>query len=650
MTTIKRKMRGDLKERANHEMNQTMKRFTVFPPLVAAMALSALAADELKPRDLTPVTWLEAPKHAPVEIVREGRSLAVVYVADSRGREKFDPKKHGAFPSQLPRLVQELVEVVRLSSGATLELVDQPPPADRPAIVIGDCEETRQAGIDAAKIPIEGFVVKTAPNRVYLVGSTQALPPGSSAHAVWVNDGTAWAVADFLERFVGVRWYWPAELGGRTITPGKSLVVPPVHYGDQPVFRQREYHPREGWKLPTAARSEDKEPLPFPPGAIPEGVVAVNLPTYLPLVRGGCSWPYKIKVHSPRGSEFESQFREENKEMFSLNKDGTRNLKAICYSSRKTLEFLLEGCARVWDKGGDASWVTSTCVTVSPGDAPVVCSCPACQETFAQGGGTRIGGTSLIMSLFVKRMCEAVKQRWPDKKVIYLPYWNYDECRREVQYPDNLVVMSAMTTYPMQLNAQRENLEEAVQRLRDFRAQACVPVTIWDYCIAWTYGPHQYPHVVRDFYQAVRGTSAGTFINGENLGEWTTTAPTLYVWMKVLWNPELDVDAVLDGMCRRLYGKAGGAARELMRLECELWEAGEWKSRRVKIPGGWPVPRSLFPRVFTPDVVQRLKALRDKALAETADDPVARQRFLYCTWTFDAFLKEAEAIRERKTP
>jgi hypothetical protein len=30
--------------------------------------------------------------------------------------------------------------------------------------------------------------------------------------------------------------------------------------------------------------------------------------------------------------------------------------------------------------------------------------------------------------------------------------------------------------------------------------------------------------------------------------------------MKALWNPDLDVDAVLDEMCRRLHGKAGATA------------------------------------------------------------------------------------------
>jgi hypothetical protein len=289
-------------------------------------------------------------------------------------------------------------------------------------------------------------------------------------------------------------------------------------------------------------------------------------------------------------------------------------------------------------------------VTVSPADSAVECYCPACRETFAKGGGTWIDGTSLILGLFVKRMCEAVTHRWPDKKVIYLPYWNYQECPNEVEYPDNLVVMAAMTTYPMPLNAQRENFQEATDRLRSWRAKACLPVTQWDYCVGWTYGPHQYPHLVRDFHRAVRDIAAGTFINGENLGEWTTTAPTLYVWMKALWNPDLDVDAVLDEMCRRLYGKAGATARELIRLECDLWEAGEWRRRRVKVPGGWFVPSGLFRVVWTPDVVRRLKALRDQALAELAEDPVARQRFLYWTWTFDAFLKDAEATHEKKKP
>jgi hypothetical protein len=246
-----------------------MKRLIIFTGLLAAMVLPALAGEGLKPRDLSPATWMDAPEHLPVEIVREGRARAVVFVAEP------DPS------AKLQRLVDELFEVVRLSTGAKLECVTDPPAADQPAIVIGDCEASRSAGIDAGKIPIEGFVVKTATNRVYLVGSTKAVPPGSDRWAPWSNEGTAWAVADFLERLVGVRWYWPAELGGRCVISMDSLVIPPLHYSDRPVFRLREYYPRHGWKLPTTAHSSDKDPLPFPPGAIPDGVEVVDMSTYL---------------------------------------------------------------------------------------------------------------------------------------------------------------------------------------------------------------------------------------------------------------------------------------------------------------------------------------------------------------------------------
>lgn len=583
-----------------------------------------------RPRDLSPVSWRKAPAHAPVEIVQDGEPHAVVFVADAeRGRE-------------LDLMVQELIEVVRISTGATLELVADPPARDQAAIIIGACDETRKAGIDAAKIPIEGFVVKTAANRVYLVGSKIALPPGCQ------NAGTAWAIADFLERFVDVRWYWPTAVGGRTITRRDTLTVPAVHYSDEPAFRQREYHPVEGWKLPSRVHPSDKVNLPFAPGAIPDGVKAIDMASYLPLVRGGNSWPYKIKCHEPQNLQgLPKEYRDENADMFELKEDGTRNFHMFCYSSQKALDYLLAGCEKTWDQNKGATWVTATCVTVSPGDSRVECHCPDCQKTIAAGGGG-IDGTSRVMALFVKRMCEAVKARWPDKKVIYLPYWNYQECPKDVDYPDNLTIMVAMTTYPLQLSVQPENFEEALERIRIWREKSSTPITTWDYCVAWSYGAYQYPRVIRDHHKAIKGLVAGTFINGWTLGEWTITAPSLYVWMKALWNPELDVDAALDEMCRRLYGKAGDTVRELMQLETDLWENGEWRKDRVKIPGGWYVPESLVPRVWTPEIAQRMKVLRDKALTELVDDPVGRQRFLYWTWTFDAFLEDVEARAQEK--
>jgi len=98
---------------------QRLVKLITFSALAAAMAPAALAGEEPKPPDLTPVTWMDAPAHPPVEIVREGRARATVFLADS------DPSE------TLERLVDELVEAVRLSSGATFERVTESPAVSR---------------------------------------------------------------------------------------------------------------------------------------------------------------------------------------------------------------------------------------------------------------------------------------------------------------------------------------------------------------------------------------------------------------------------------------------------------------------------------------------------------------------------------------
>ena len=63
--------------------------------------------------------------------------------------------------------------------------------------------------------------------------------------------------------------------------------------------------------------------------------------------------------------------------------------------------------------------------------------------------------------------------------------------------------------------------------------------------------------------------------------------------------------------------------RELLRLETQRWEKGGGNvSPEGRIKDG------AYRKKWSPEVVAKMKGLRDKALAELADDPVGRQRFL----------------------
>ncbi len=174
-------------------------------------------------------------------------------------------------------------------------------------------------------------------------------------------------------------------------------------------------------------------------------------------LRSGNSCRYMIKVHMPQNIWQDQKLVDTHPEMFKLTKDGKRNYSQLCYGSQSTLDFLLAGCAAVWDKkanamapwcGHGASWVTTTCVTLSPCDEPVDCCCQNCRKLYDPNGGNR-GTGSKIMGVFLKKFADEVKRRWPGKKVLYLPYWNYTVFPKGLDLPDNIEIQMCTMSFAM---------------------------------------------------------------------------------------------------------------------------------------------------------------------------------------------------------
>lgn len=601
--------------------------------IVAGIAQTVYAANEdyLTVKDLTPVTIHKTQQHVPVYIVRDGKPVAKIYVADTT-------------PSQnLKIMIKELIEVIRLSTGAEIKVVNRIPAANEPTLVIGDCEASRKAGINSAKIPIEGFIIKTQTNRIFLVGSTHMLPKNQNISDPYSNDGTAWAVADFLERFVGVRWYWPAEVGGRSIIKSKTLMVRPAFYSDRPVFRMRDFFPRKyekPWVRPVWF--DKKSAIPSYRAIGPE-VNSIDMVPFFACLRSGNSWPYLIKVHQPQDFWRNPKKWEQHKAMFQKNRDGSPNYRMLDYTSKQAMEYLLKGCEDVWDKGKQIQavpWVTTTSVTISPGDSPVECYDKDCRKLY-QPYKHPYGEASKIMGKFVRKFAIEVKHRWPTKKVMYLPYYNYTLCPEEIDFPDNLEIqMCTMAFALMKQPTQRDLME---QSLRCWSKKVGGKILTWEYphrVTNWTYAPLQYPHLVQDYYRKNRDIIAGSFLNGgDSLAEWSTTAFTLYCWMKVLWNPDVDVYAILQTYCKRMYGKAAGTMLELIQLMCDRWEKTHWT--QIQRDNGRLAPK-VFVETWPPKVVEEMARLWKHARRELKDDPVSLQRFKYTTWSFEYFLKEAK--------
>lgn len=170
----------------------------------------------------------------------------------------------------------------------------------------------------AADLPGEGFRVATFPRGLAIVGrpADAKLAPGSKA--------TLCGVYHVLERFLGIRWYFPGELG-QVIPPADTLSIAPVSYTD---------HSRRAMRLM--------------PSAPPQYRVA------------NCS-PIAMACHTPL--TFGRQF-DRDPECFEQRLDGSRDRGMPCYGNPRTVRMMIEqlddfhtcGDATPWKHAGGSLW------------------------------------------------------------------------------------------------------------------------------------------------------------------------------------------------------------------------------------------------------------------------------------------------------
>jgi hypothetical protein len=562
--------------------------------------LGTSAGDKGQRSDLNPVTFRKTPTHPPITLVENGQPKAAIYVAT------------GSKSGPLAEAVRELQECVELATGAKLAVSKQIP--DGPAIVIGDCGEAAAQGLVGGKMPVEGFAIRTQGSRVFIVGNDEPIKDAPRA----ASNGTAWGIFEFLERFVGVRWYYPTNRGGRSIVKTDTLTVPPVWLADAPSFRKREI---------------------WPPCGNPWNGSGQALGPLHTRLRGNDSWPNSLVVHSPNWSNVK-EYTEGRPEVFQQRSDGTRDFSMLCYGHPKTLQTYLENTALHFDEKKSARLgICGNAITVSPNDAAIACYCEHCRKLWDNEGG-QYGTASRVLADFVNRLAIEVKKRWRDKTVIFLPYLNYTAAPDGYRFPGNVEVqlcgMPGIAQYkePGICASEQANIDKWL-KITGRRIQN------WHYS-CWpedkTKSPYHYFHVLKRFYQENRRKLVGSFINGVG-DHWPRQHIDLYCWMKVLWNPDFDVDAAVDEYCRRMYGPAANTMRELIALQTDGWEKSRW-------PGGRLSPKGIYEVSYPKDKVQRMQELLKTAREQAAGDPAALAHLDYYETPFAEFLTEYKAVIE----
>lgn len=411
-----------------------------------------------------------------------------------------------------------------------------------------------------------------------------------------------YAVFDWCERALGLRYYCA---DGKCVERRDEIVVPAVDYSDAPVFEHRTIGGHADWTR-----------------------VAKTGSTH----RGG------VHVHAPHAWNRDARLKAEHPEIFE-----TGETPMLCYGNPATLEYyktrIDRHIAGLEDSGGIVDTARKV-VTVCQWDAPIKCKCRWCRSLYSHAGKKAGFASPVIWGWFMSELNAWMRVRHPDYLISFLPYLNTVEvpaggmgdlkgCEAEVCTMPGLAMLKNQ--------ACRES-EEGV--LRAWRAATGRKVLNWHYeCWPkeWTSAPLVFGRTVQRHYSAMRDVSCGSFVCGG--ANDPRTALSVYVWMKCLWNPAVDVEAIYDGFAKRMFGPAARPMRALIALQEDCWER-QWADDDCSY-------RNIFEVSFPPDDVARMKSLLQEAyaVAVAAGDETAARRVAWYAGGMRAFFAEAAAER-----
>ena len=325
-------------------------------------------------------------------------------------------------------------------------------------ILVGESEATRKMGLKAADFKSQEYLIKIDAKTVVLMGCdwldtlanraeigrgiadsleqtrkkinySEAIGKADAKDPIMLEvpglmdeQGTCYAVYDFLERFCGVRWYGPAMFNS-VIPPQKTLVVPEAAIRRTPSMLHR-YGPGGDW--PIVRRQWGKHH-----GSQRE--------LFLRRIRyGGEKWGsnHAFTHYYDRFLNKESKiFEREEPGFFAVGYENEGQWRQLCYTNPDLIKQVVQDARDYFDGKGLKKGLIGVgdYFAVVPADTDHWCKCEKCQPILEKGksrgkpGAFSTGLASDYIFGFVNEVAKELKKTHPDKYIAALAYWCYYE-------------------------------------------------------------------------------------------------------------------------------------------------------------------------------------------------------------------------------
>lgn len=545
-------------------------------------------------------------------------------------------------PQKAPNTVmfaaREATNFLSRAFGCEIPVVNGRTPG-RTAIFLGDCAESRAAGIDVAGLARDGFVVWSGEDSVCIAGRDDPkknvdwiLSHGGKV-SMYFEHATAMGVYWFLEKFVGVRMYFPGELG--EVVPRRgSIDVPAGETRVKPDFTSRYY---------MAWRGEWFEPV--------DRKRAGYLKTlnYIRLRMETESVPC---CHGSIWFNYLRRFGKTHPEYFALLSNGERSTDPsqphpgqLCWTSGvieemyQDVKSYLKGespsVRGVVGSDGKPRW-SGNCsggkyVDIMPQDAFAGCLCKRCKASYRYIEGDRCYATELIWGV-VSNIAARLTAEGIAGTVTMMAYSSYARIP-DFELPPNVEVMVARAGPWMIRN--RDAWTADCDLIRAWTEKLGHKVWLWNYvnkvgerAVKLAGVPQMSPRAYVQCYKELAPLIRGAFAESET-DRYFFNYLNYYVFSKVCWDNSVDVEELLREHHELMFG---AGADEMSKIYDALEE--KWMGRTVgaakDTPLGpvysSPTDAELWDDIYSPEFLAEFDGLMKSAVRKVGEESIEARR------------------------
>ncbi|MBO4633393.1 MAG: DUF4838 domain-containing protein, partial [Lentisphaeria bacterium] len=526
------------------------------------------------------------------------------------------------------KAADELVHHIAKATGSRLKIITEKPGLPKGSyIYVGSCSSNLKAGLNPSGMGYNCGIIVIEPEAIRIAGRDD----NRDFFKANTSMGTLFAACEFLEKYLGVRWLWPGELG-EFVPKTKNLNLAEGRIEVKPKTQSSLWRITKG--LVSGWNKKENSSKYFADQAL-----------WLKRHRFSCNTSFQL------GHAFIKYYRQYSKEhpdFFSLLPDGTRRPNPYswhkgdpgCVTMCVTNPELIRKILADWKKLNPRPFIN-----LNENDSNGECVCPAClaadnspipaktrlalaKKLFLQKNNLwvrELGSISDRYCQFYLNVQKEADKIDPNHRILGLIYSNFSQPPSDkIKFNERMILRFCP---PFMYPWTPEKIRKYKELFSGWSKTGAKLMFRPNFTLDGSYFPVQYQDVFYDLYTfSAPGIVA---VDMDSLtGHYSVQGLVNYVIATLNHDRKTPLEKMKDDFCSG-FGSAKPYIREYFDFLTKVSMNPEFNAKSAKTPEGGSLYLTMFTvadKLFTPEVMKKCNALLDSAAKAPGLDPVSSKR------------------------